>query len=173
MDGELRRNEIMKILQEEEHAISGSELAKRMGVSRQVIVQDIALLRARYQNILATNRGYLLYEEKRFPTYEKRTVKVKHDSRDIREELNLIVDAGARVLDVAVEHAIYGQITAPLIINNRKDVEDFVRKTTCNQTKPLTSLTEGVHFHTIVAEQEEILTEAERKLREAGFLLDS
>lgn len=171
MEGDCRRENIMEILSQRSQPISGTELAGMMGVSRQVIVQDIALLRASNKNILSTNKGYLLYVDTSKPKYYRRTVKVKHKNEEIREELNLIVDAGARVLDVVVEHDIYGQIMVDLILNNRVDVQAFVRKVEGNKTKPLNELTKGVHFHTIEAEREDILDEVERQLKEAGFLL--
>ncbi|MBO5209407.1 MAG: transcription repressor NadR [Lachnospiraceae bacterium] len=171
MEGDTRRKKIMEILQQERQPISGTELAQMMGVSRQIIVQDIALLRASCKNILSTNKGYLLYEDVSKPKSYRRTVKVKHKNEEISQELNLIVDAGARVLDVVVEHDIYGQIMVDLILNNRSDVQSFVRKVEGNKTKPLNELTEGVHFHTIEAEREEILDEVEKQLKEAGFLL--
>ena len=97
MDGEARRNRIIQILQTESVPVSGTELAKRTGVSRQVIVQDIALLRTSYQNILSTNRGYLLYEPVQAEKMYRRVVKVKHSREDILRELDCIVDAGGRV----------------------------------------------------------------------------
>lgn len=171
MEGDTRRKKIMEILQQKSQPVSGTELAGMMGVSRQIIVQDIALLRTSYKNILSTNKGYLLYESVSKTQNYRRSVKVKHRNDEIRQELNMIVDAGARVLDVVVEHNIYGQIMVDLIINNRTDADAFVRQVEENKTKPLNELTDGVHFHTIEAEREEILDEVEKRLKEAGFLL--
>lgn len=172
MEGEARREKIIDILQKEKTPVSGTELAKRMGVSRQVIVQDIALLRTSYKNIFSTNRGYLLYAEPVQQAMYKRTVKVKHRKEDIVRELDCIVDAGGRVLNVIVEHDIYGLITADLIIHNRADVRKFMHKVEEYGTKPLTDLTEGVHFHTIEAEMEETLDDVVQALAEEGFLYD-
>ena len=61
-DGATRRIELMNRLKQENRPLSGAELAKEFGVSRQVIVQDIALLRATNRNILSTNKGYVLYD---------------------------------------------------------------------------------------------------------------
>ena len=173
MEGDTRRKKVLEILSRENRPRSGTELAGMMGVSRQVIVQDIALLRASYKNILSTNKGYILFEEEKKPKFCRRSVKVKHKNEEIMEELNMIVDCGARVLDVVVEHDIYGQITVDLIINNRADVEAFVQKVEENKTRPLNELTEGIHFHTIEAESEEILNKVMRRLKEAGFLLEN
>lgn len=171
MEGEARREKIMEILRQERTPVSGTELAARTGVSRQVVVQDIALLRASYQNIISTNRGYLLYVEPAERRMYRRVVKVKHRKEDIVRELDCIVDAGGSVLNVMVEHEIYGQLVGDLIIHNRADVRSFMRKVEEYGTKPLTDLTQGVHFHTLEAEQEEILDAAVKALAEEGFLL--
>ena len=172
MEREARRSKIVETLQEESGPISGTELAKRTGVSRQVIVTDIALLRTSCRNILSTNRGYLLYE----PMQEKkpctRVVKVKHDKEDILRELYCIVDAGGRVLNVIVEHDIYGRIVGELVIRSRADARRFMQRVIAYGTRPLTDLTEGVHYHTIEAEQEETLDMAVKALAEEGFLAE-
>lgn len=171
MEGESRRKEIINILQREQIPVSGAALAKRMGVSRQVIVQDIALLRASYRNILSTNRGYLLYVKPEERRLCRRVVKVRHRKEDIVRELDCIVDAGASVVNVIVEHEIYGRLAGELAIHNRADVRRFMEKVEEYGTRPLTDLTEGVHFHTIEAEREETLEAAVRALEEEGFLL--
>ena len=170
MDGEERRNELLKILANASEPVSGTELAGVLGVSRQVIVQDIALLRAVDKNILSTNKGYVLYHENRLRRM-KRTYKVYHTDEQIQDELNTIVDEGGHVLDVVVEHDIYGQITVDLILNNRADVSAFVNKLTQSHTKSLNRLTDGVHFHTVEADSEEILDRIEIALKEKGYLL--
>ena len=45
----------------------------------------------------------------------KRVVAVKHTDEQMRDELYCIVDAGAKVLDVIVEHELYGQISVDLL----------------------------------------------------------
>lgn len=171
MEGEARRKRIIEILQQESCPISGSEIAKRVGVSRQVIVQDIALLRTSYENIVSTNRGYLLYVKDNKPGYVRRVVKVKHQKEDIVRELDIVVDAGGQVVNVIVEHEIYGPLTGELMIRNRADVRNFMRRVEEHQTKPLTDLTGGVHFHTIEAENEETLNEIVKQWNEEGFLM--
>ena len=128
MDGDKRRKEIMELLNTEKDPLSGTSLAKRLGVSRQVIVQDIALLRATNKNILSTNRGYILYGKQEDKMTCKRVVAVKHTDEQMRDELYCIVDAGAKVLDVIVEHELYGQISVDLFINSRRDVDEFMEK---------------------------------------------
>ncbi|MBD5486385.1 MAG: transcription repressor NadR [Lachnospiraceae bacterium] len=171
MKGEARRQEIIRILSEAKEAVSGTELARRLGVSRQVIVQDMALLRTSYRNIIATNRGYLLYEESPKREWFRREVRVRHGREDIVRELDCIVDAGGWVVDVIVEHEIYGRLSGDLVIRSRADVREFMRRVEEHRTKPLTELTEGIHLHTIEAEREETLDAVEKALAEAGFLV--
>lgn len=172
MEGEARRAKLLSILSVELQAISGTELASRLGVSRQVIVQDIALLRAVNKNILSTNKGYLLYQDTKETLKKKRTFKVKHENSEIEDELYTIVDHGGKVLDVVVAHEIYGQITVDLIINNRVDADTFVKNIKKYGTKPLNDLTNGVHFHTIEADCDEALMRIETALGKKGYLME-
>ncbi len=170
MDGEKRREKLIQILQENREPVSGTELAARLSVSRQIIVQDIALLRAVNRNILSTNKGYLLYEDR--PARKQAIVKVKHDAASMQDELYTIVDYGGAVLDVFVEHDIYGQIAADLVIRNRADVDGFVKKIGENNTKPLNDLTYGIHYHTIEADTEQILEQIREALAAKGYLIN-
>ena len=174
MEGTKRREEIISILEANADSglpVFGTELAKRLGVSRQVVVQDIALLRAVNKNIMSTNKGYVLFREQQAQKYCKRFFKVKHGSDGMQPELYAIVDCGGRLLDVEVDHPIYGQIIVDLIIHNRQDVDNFVREVKVFGTKPLSVLTEDVHYHTVEAEQEEILDRIEENLARLGFLV--
>ena len=112
MTGEQRRNKILQLIKETKKPLSGTKLGEKTGVSRQIIVQDIALIRAEGHNILSTARGYILDE----PNQVKRIFKLKHTDEQIEEELNTIVDLGGYILDVTVNHKVYGNITAPLKI---------------------------------------------------------
>ena len=87
-------------------------------------------------------------------------------------ELDIVVDAGGKVINVIVEHEIYGRLTGELMIRNRADVRKFMHRVEEHQTRPLTDLTGGVHFHTIEAENEEILDDIVRQWKEAGFLME-
>lgn len=171
MEGEKRREKIISYLTKSNQPISGAELAKTFHVSRQVIVQDIALLRATNKNILSTNRGYILYKPENPSSCVKRILSVFHTSDRIREELYTIVDYGGKVLDVVVEHEVYGQITADLFLKSRGDVDDFMEKLLKSSSNPLNILTNGQHYHTIEAESEEILDIIKEKLSEKGFLV--
>ncbi len=168
MNAEERRKEIVTILNSERTPLSGTELARRLNVSRQVVVQDIALLRAVNKNILSTNKGYLLFDD---PKSDKvrRSICVCHKDEEILDEFFAIVDCGGRVLDVVVEHEIYGQIMVDLIINNRQDAISYMEKTKDRNAKPLNILTRGVHYHTIEADSEATLDRIEERLKELGF----
>lgn len=170
-EGETRRLNIMRMLSEAQHPLSGSELAKEFGVSRQVIVQDIALLRAVDKNILSTNKGYLLYEPEAGNTKVKRSFAVCHTDEQMADELCTIVDYGGTVLDVVVEHEIYGQITVDLLLRKRADINEFLKKLEQVPAKPLKELTNGNHFHTVEADNEQILEEIQRQLSKKGFLV--
>ena len=170
MEGEKRREQLIALLQQADVPVSGTDLAKRLGVSRQVIVQDIALLRAVNKNILSTNKGYVLYVPCTGNERVKRSFAVNHTKARIREELYTIVDYGGKVLDVVVEHDIYGQIMVDLILCNRSDVDEFISRIENSKSRPLKVLTEGEHWHTVEADSEKVLDKIGEKLKEGGFL---
>ena len=160
-----RRENVLEELKKSRKPLSASFLADKFGVSRQIIVGDIALLRAEDNEIISTNRGYIL---KREDGYTKK-ITVKHSKEQMREELNTIVDYGGKVLDVIVNHPKYGEIKVDLAISNRLDVENFMSDMGSNNI-PLSALTNDEHIHTIEAESSENLDYIVGKLREAGIL---
>ena len=168
MEGNKRRKNLIQILNKQSEPISGSTLSGMLGVSRQVIVQDIALLRASDINILSTTKGYMIYPLD--SPKIKRTIKVSHTTDQIEDELCTIVDHGGRVLDVFVHHEIYGEINTDLAIRNRQDVYAFVKKVEENKVVPLKELTGNIHQHTIEADSEEILDKVEKALKAKGYL---
>ncbi len=169
MEGQMRRDTIIKMLGEKGKPLSGTELAKELGVSRQVIVQDIALLRAVNKNILSTNKGYVLYDPSEEIQKARRTIAVSHSDEQTQDELYTIVDFGGKVLDVVIEHDIYGQITVDLILKSRQDVDESIAKVAKSKAKPLKTLTGNKHFHTVEADSEQLLDIIEEKLREKGY----
>lgn len=171
MDAGQRREQILQMLSRSAEPISGSEFARRLGVSRQVVVQDMALLRAANKNILSTNKGYICFDPGMKQQLARRCVKVCHSTEQIRDELYTVVDAGVRMLDVTVEHSIYGSISVDLLIESRQDADDFVRRIQEGDTRPLKELTDNVHYHTLEAPTEEALDRAAAGLREKGYLL--
>lgn len=170
MDGDSRREQIIKLLKTSAVPLSGTALAKQMGVSRQVIVQDIALLRANNKNILSTNKGYILYGPAE-GALVKRVVAVHHSDDQIRDELYTIVDCGGKVLDVIIEHDVYGQIAVDLSIASRVDVDEFCEKLVKEKAKPLKELTGDNHYHTIGAVDETALDKIEEQLKNKGYLI--
>ncbi len=171
METENRRQQILNLLEKQSKPISGTVLSKLLGVSRQIIVQDIALLRAENKNILSTNKGYVLFSSVNSSENKKRVIMVKHTLEQTQEEMNCIVDNGGHILDVSVEHDLYGQISADLIVYNRADVLDFVGKLNISNCKPLKVLTDEIHYHTIEAKSEDILDRIEKNLDEIGILM--
>ena len=166
MTGELRRQKIIEFIKNAHQPVCATALAEHFSVSRQVIVQDIALLRACNYNIMATNRGYLM---ERRPAH-KRIFKVFHSDANTHEELETIVDCGGAVLDVFVNHKVYGVISAPLSIRSRLDIERLMNGIQTGKSTLLLYMTSGYHFHTVEAPSEEILDIIHTKLEEREFL---
>jgi transcriptional regulator of NAD metabolism len=170
MEAKTRRSKLIEKLKNKINPITGSNLANEFGVTRQVIVQDIALLRAEGFDILATSQGYILKNNMGLKTYS-RTIACKHDKDNVKEELMIIVKHGAKIKDVKVEHPIYGEISGLLMLQNSKEVEDFLNNTDKFEASLLSSLTDGVHLHTIEAINEDVLDEIIKELDRKGFLL--
>ena len=171
MTGEERRNRILLKLQETATPLSGTALAKEFHVSRQIIVQDIALMRAENYGILPTHKGYILRTEKTENTQPKRVFYVKHSSDQVLEEFQIIIELGGKILDVAVEHEIYGQIRVDLFIETAADAVDFCEKLKNCKDNPLNVLTDNCHYHTVSAPSEKLLDLIENELRSKNILL--
>ena len=170
MRAEDRRQAIREVLQQSAQPVSATSLASRFSVSRQVIVGDIALLRASGSEISATPRGYVILSE---DTGYIHRVACLHDGGGMEAELNAMVDHGCIVLDVIVEHPIYGQLTGPLQLSNRYDVQQFISRCTEAEARPLSLLTEGIHLHTLSCPSEAVFQRVQQALRELGVLLEA
>lgn len=166
--GSERREEIVRMIKESEKAVPAKVLAQQFEVSRQVIVQDIALLRATGYDIVSTNRGYLLQESHAV----KRVLKVSHTDEQIEDELCTIVDLGGVVLNVMVNHRVYGHMEAPLRVASRRHIQIFMDDIKSGKSSPLKNITSNYHYHTIEAESEETLDLIEHALREKGYLVE-
>ena len=171
MTGEMRRDGLLRMLQEQAKPMSGTALAKAFGVSRQVIVQDIALMRAENHRILSTNKGYLYRSEDMENTQPKREFFVRHQNDGVMEEFMTVLELGGRILDVAVEHEIYGQIRVDLLIETAQDAENFAERIVNCRDNPLKVLTDDCHYHTVAAPSEKLLDMIEGELRGKGYLL--
>ena len=166
MSGEERREHILKQLKESHQPVSGAGLAKKFAVSRQVIVQDIALLRANGIDIIATNRGYVIQES----TSYTRVFKVIHTDEEVEEELNLFVDLGGKIEDVFVYHKVYGIVKANMNIKSRIDVRKYMNDISSGKSSLLKNVTSGYHYHTISADSMENLDLIQEELAKRGFL---
>ena len=171
MTGEERRTKILHMLMESEQPMSGTALAKAFRVSRQIIVQDIALMRAERHDIMSTNKGYLYRNGEVDPSFPKRVFFVKHTTDQVLEEFLTVIELGGCVLDVAVEHELYGQIRVDLLIESKQDAVDFSRKLSVCRDNPLKLLTDDCHYHTVSAPSEKLLDLIEGELKQKGLLL--
>lgn len=169
MHADTRRQAILDQLRDAAGPISAAALAAKFSVSRQIIVGDIALLRAAGAEISATPRGYVILPA---PPGLVRQVACRHDAAGMEAELNAMVDQGCTVLDVIVEHPLYGQLTGPLQISNRYEVGQFLARCRQSEALPLSELTEGIHLHTLSCPDEAAFQRARQALRELGILLE-
>lgn len=172
MNAAERRKKLLDILKSNSEPFSGTYIAKVLNVSRQVIVQDIAILRAEGHDIIATPRGYLIPHYSPVKKY-KRIIACSHDSGHIEDELKTIVTVGGTVIDAYVEHPLYGEIKGMLMISSLFDVDRFIAKMNKTKGQPLLVLTKGVHLHTIETDSEEKLEIIEKRLREKGYLVNT
>lgn len=157
MNSRERRAQILVLLKEAAKPHTGTELSELFGVTRQVIVSDVAIMRAAGEQIIATPQGYLFNAHHR-PVGCRLTVVSKHsaDTEEIRDELYTVVDLGGIVVDVTVEHPLYGEITALLNVSSRYDADRFIEKMRASKAEPLLVLTDGVHLHTILAKDPQV-----------------
>lgn len=167
---EERRRMLVEKLNTSSEPITGSDLAVMLGVSRQVIVQDIAIIRASGVPVIATSSGYMIQREASRDRLIKTFVS-KHVGFDrMEEELTIIVEYGGKIIDVIVEHPVYGEIEGRLHIATKEDVARFVKKVKETGAKPLSSLTEGDHIHTIEVPSEKVYNLIVKELMEKGFI---
>jgi transcriptional regulator of NAD metabolism len=167
--GIVRREQIKELLSMTSEPLTGAWLARRFHVSRQVIVQDIALLRMAAEPIVATGKGYVMERE----DGRVHRFKVHHNLAQMEEELNIFVDAGAVVRNVLIEHPVYGTLEGRLNLANREDVQLFMKKIRAYPNAPLMNIAGGIHYHTVVAPNMEALEEIEKALKKAGILVES
>lgn len=171
--GEERRSRILQILMDTTTPITGGELAAKTEVSRQAIVRDMNLLKARNEPIIATSQGYIyLKQTGTLPLFEK-TIACRHLPHEVESELHLIVDQGVTVKDVQIEHPVYGNLNAALMVSNRKDVKQFMERISRTKASLLSKLTFGLHLHTLSSTSKTALIEVENTLKKAGFLLEA
>ncbi|MDD6160184.1 MAG: transcription repressor NadR [Oscillospiraceae bacterium] len=168
MTNEARRKAILDRLMGAEQPIPAAVLAGELSVSRQIIVGDVALLRAAGEDITATARGYVMGRR----DGERHIVACRHTPGEMGRELQMMVDYGCTVEDVSVEHSLYGQLSGRLDISSRYDVEQFLERVKTADAKPLSDLTGGIHLHTLRCPDEAAFQRLLDALKEAGFLVE-
>ena len=166
MKSDERRKSIVNLLLSENRPISGAELSERYGVSRQIIVHDISLLKARGFGIIATHSGYMVQSS----PLKERIFKVYHTTEQTENELNLIVDLGGTVVDVFVWHKAYGKMKANLSISTKQQINQFIESVRTGKSVELMHITGGYHYHTVRAENEAVLDRIEAALAEKSYI---
>ena len=163
-----RRQEILSFLGNADNPVPANVLKDKFNVSRQVIVQDVAILRANGYDVISTNRGYLLSGGQEVT----RVFKCRHSFEQLVDEGELIIALGGGIEDIFVNHRVYGRISARLDLHNKLHVEELYRSLVSGASKPLMSVTDGYHYHTLSAEDERTLDEIENALRKKGYLIE-
>lgn len=170
--GTERRNILLDTLIKSDAPITGKVLGEMTNVSRQVIVGDMTLLKAKGQPIMATSRGYIYIQPQAEPTQIEKIIVCSHSAEQTMEELNILVDHGITVKDVKIEHQVYGDLTASVMVSNRNEVKKFIRNIEQTNASFLLELTEGIHLHTILANTQDEIISAENALRKVGILVE-
>ena len=163
-----RRSEILSLIGNSQNPVSAGFLSEKYSVSRQVIVQDIALLRAQGYGVISTNRGYVLGTG----TGAERVFKCRHTLQELVAESDVIISRGGKIEDISVNHRVYGKISARLELSAPRHAEELYCSLVSGASKPLMSVTDGYHYHTVSADSEEVLDDIESALRQAGFLIE-
>lgn len=167
-----RRNQIIEAIQMATEPLSASALAAQLNVSRQIIVGDIALLRASGHNISATPKGYVFENgENRWNFGYTGIVACRHDEKKLIDELYAIVDLGGTIIDVTIEHSTYGQISGQLDISSRLEADEFFDKLKISNVKPLSDLTDGIHLHRIGCRNKSVFDLILKNLVDSGIAL--
>ena len=166
MKAQERRKSIINLLLSEDRPIPGGELSEKCGVSRQIIVQDIAVLKGQGFDILSTHNGYIIQKS----PLKERVFKVKHSTEQTEDELNTIVELGGTVVDVFVWHKVYGKMVAPLNIFSSLQIKQFIEGVRTGKSTELMNITGGYHYHTVRAEKEDLLERIAEALSEKGYI---
>lgn len=162
-----RREKILELISRSLKPISGTSLAEQTGVSRQIIVNDIAVLKDSGSNIISTSRGYIINQ----PSRAERIYKVVHTDEEIEKELRAIVDNGGEIRNVFVWHRVYGKIEGELDISTGEGVAEYLKSLRNGRSSPLKNVTSGYHYHTVCAANELVLDKIEEALDNMGFLV--
>ena len=172
MDAKERRLQLLNILKNADGPLTGTWLAKELRVSRQAIVGDFAILRAGGTEVYATPQGYVLPPVMKQHENIRAILACKHERENLEEELTVIIDNGGKVLDVIVEHPVYGELTANLMLASRRDIAEFLCNLDQSKAEQLSSITAGVHLHTVEVTDANALLKIENELRTRGILIN-
>ncbi len=164
-----RREAVVELLLKEKAPIKGVELATKFNVTRQIIVKDIAILRAKGNNIIATPDGYMFNDDN--GSRVRSIIAVNHNKNEMIKELEIVIKYGGIIEDVIVEHPIYGEIKGLLMIKNLNDLNRFKKSFELSESAPLSSLTNGVHLHTVSVDTKENMELIKKELKENGLTL--
>lgn len=162
-----RRKAIVNLLLSSSEPVSGGELAQKFNISRQIIVQDITVLKGTGYSILSTNQGYVLQKS----PLKERVFKLKHTTGQTEDELSCIVNLGGTVVDVFVWHKVYGRIEAPLNIFSELHIKQFLEGVRSGKSTELMNITGGYHYHTVRADSVEILDKIGAALDVRGYIV--
>lgn len=162
-----RRKAIVNLLLSSSEAISGGELAEKFGVSRQIIVQDITVLKSSGYDVLSTHNGYMM----RKSPLKERVFKLYHTTEETEDELLTIVSLGGTVVDVFVWHKVYGKISLPLNIFSSLQVKQFIEGVRIGKSSELMNITGGYHYHTVRAESDEVLNDIGEALKKKKYIV--
>lgn len=170
MKSDERRKKIIEYLESRSEPVSGSALAGIFNVTRQVIVQDMAVLRAGSSNIIATSQGYMMLPGRKL--YTERVACSHTTFGELKDELMTFIECGCKVVDVIVEHPIYGELKGNLMLSNSNEVDEFLDAVKSGSAELLSRLTKGVHIHTIEAINKESIEKARDILKQKKILVE-
>lgn len=170
MNSVVRREKILEDLKKHNEPIKGQRLAEKYGVTRQVIVKDVAIMKAKGEKIISTPAGYTINHEQRGGV--ERIIAVHHKRDRIYDELKTIIKYGGEIKDVIIEHPLYGEINASLRLKNLYDIEKWMDHMEKEKARPLSALTDGIHLHTVCAPNEEALERIIEELHENDFIIN-
>ncbi|MFJ7933502.1 transcription repressor NadR [Sporosarcina sp. NPDC096371] len=171
--GDERRQLLIDTLQSSARPMTGKELGEMTNVSRQVIVGDITLLKAKNEPIIATSQGYIYMQAQTAQEKIEKVIVCQHQPEQTEEELNILVDNGVTVKDVKIEHPVYGDLSASIMVSNRHEVQEFIKRIQDADAFYLSKLAEeGIHLHTLLADNVEQINQAEHALRKADILVE-
>lgn len=166
---EKRRQELLNILNQSLTPLTGEELAKTYGVTRQVIVNDMATLRSAGYPIRSTVKGYEI--SKAATQGILRSIICRHKPEDVRTELHTIIALGGLIHNISVNHDVYGNLTAPLSIKTEADVEDFLKRQKDSASGLLSKLNDGLHTHLIEAPTMDAMEQIIKTLQDLHILV--